>query len=245
MQNSDSLEMLALLRETAEGQQMPVSEEQAALFARYYQMLVEYNQKTNLTRILGPRDVAVKHFGDSIAVLSQEPIGTGLTVLDVGTGGGIPGIPLAIMRQDLQITLMDSLRKRTTILLEIVQRLGLNNVEVVWGRAEDLAHKRLYREMFDIVVARAVAPLNILVELCLPFVKPAGYFLAMKGPKAQEELALSGKAISKLGGGGATLSYIELPMDEGRRVLVKIPKKTTTNRSYPRRAGIPERNPLA
>jgi 16S rRNA (guanine527-N7)-methyltransferase len=217
---------------------------QMELFARYDDFLIDYNTKTNLTRIIEPCEVAVKHFGDSLALLQQEVLPIGAIVVDVGTGAGFPGIPLAIARSDLRVTLVDSLRKRIVFLVELIQQLGLSNVDVVWGRAEELAQNPKYRGQFDVVIARAVAPLNILAELCLPFARTEGCFLAMKGPKAEEEVAAATNALKILGGKVCATTSITLPILNDLRSLVRIGKIASTPRAYPRKAGMPERQPL-
>ena len=217
---------------------------QMELFSRYDDFLIDYNRKTNLTRITEPCDVAVKHFGDSLSLLLEDVLPTGATVVDVGTGAGFPGIPLAIARPDLRVTLMDSLRKRIVFLEELIKLLGITNVDVVWGRAEDLGHNSKYRGQFDVVIARAVASLKVLVELCLPFAKTGGCFLAMKGPKAEVEVADAANALKILGAKVNAITAITLPILNESRSLVSIGKIVSTTRSYPRKAGIPERQPL-
>jgi len=244
MQNNSG-DMIGYLRRVAAEMNLGVTEEQYALFGCFCDFLLEYNQKVNLTRITEPMEVAAKHFGDSLAVLEPNIFLPGSSVVDVGTGAGFPGIPLAIMRPDIQVTLMDSLRKRTAFLEEAVQRLDLRNVKVVWTRAEEMGRDPLYRERFDIALARAVAPLNVLAELCLPLLKKGGIFLAMKGPKAEEELAQAQVAIGKVGGIVVSLVTEPLPLVGELRTLITITKKKPTPAIYPRKAGIPERQPLA
>jgi 16S rRNA (guanine527-N7)-methyltransferase len=245
MQNNNSDEMIEHLKQVARAMNVDVTEAQTALFGQYYNFLLEYNQKVNLTRITEPREVAVKHFGDSFAVLAPKILPLGSSVADVGSGAGFPGIPVAIMRSDLQLTLVDSLRKRTVFLSELVQLLGLQNVNVVWARAEEIGHNPAYRGKFDVVMARAVASLNVLSELCLPLTKPGGLFLAMKGPKAEDELRLAKGAISKLGGFLISAETQSLPLVGETRTLITIGKKHATAAVYPRKAGIPERQPLS
>jgi len=244
MQNNVE-EMTNCLKRVVEMMNVAVNEHQYLLFEQFYAFLLEYNQKVNLTRIIEPRDVAVKHFGDSLLVLSAKDFLLRCAVIDVGTGAGFPGIPIAIMRPDLQITLADSLRKRTVFLSEAIQRLELKNVKVVWARAEEMGRDPLYREKFDVVLARAVAPLNVLAELCLPLLKKKGVFLAMKGPKACDEILVSQGAINKLGGFVLSTEIAPLPLAEEIRTLIRIGKNRLTPAIYPRKAGIPERQPLA
>ena len=244
MLNNEAGRMCEHLQQVAAAMGVVVDDRQLAKFAAYYEFLLEYNQKVNLTRITEPLDVAVKHFGDSFFLLKPGLIPAGARVADIGTGAGVPGIPLAIMRPGLRVVLVDSLRKRTVFLTEAVERLGLANVEVVWSRAEDLGHKPDFRERFDVVLARAVASLNVLTELCLPLVKKGGAFLALKGPRAQEELAQAQAAIALLGGGGATLLEAELPIQPEVRAILQIHKRKPTPAKFPRKAGLPERTPL-
>lgn len=244
MQNNVE-EMILHLKQVAMAMNIILSEEKILLFGRYYEFLLEYNQKVNLTRIIEPQDVAVKHFGDSLALLAPNELPAGSLVADIGTGAGFPGIPVAIMRPDIQVVLVDSLRKRTVFLSEAILLLDLKNVKVVWARAEDMGHNPAYRERFDVVLARAVASLNVLSELCLPLVRKGGIFLAMKGPKASKELILAKGAISKLGGVLVSVETQELPLVGEVRTLIRISKNKTTAAAYPRKAGIPERQPLS
>ena len=244
MLNNEAGRMCEHLQQVAAAMGVVVDDRQLVKFAAYYEFLLEYNQKVNLTRITEPLDVAVKHFGDSFFLLKPGLIPAGVRVADIGTGAGVPGIPLAIMRPGLRVVLVDSLRKRTVFLTEAVERLELANVEVVWSRAEDLGHKPDFRERFDVVLARAVASLNVLTELCLPLVKKGGAFLALKGPRAQEELAQAQAAIALLGGGGATLLEAELPIQPEVRAILQIHKRKPTPAKFPRKAGLPERTPL-
>ena len=221
-----------------------VTKEQFEKFAMFDDFLIEYNEKINMTRIVDPMEVAVKHFGDSLTLLSLTELFPGAKVIDVGAGAGFPGIPLAIMRPDTKFTLVDSLRKRTVFLSELTERLSLGNVDVVWGRAEDLGHNAKYREKIDIAIARAVAPLNVLAELCLPLIRVGGHFFAMKGPKAEAEVCAAEKAIAMLGGKVVSFDTVRLPLIEDSRSLVTISKNSSTPRTYPRKAGLPERKPL-
>ena len=220
------------------------TDEQMELFAKYDDFLIDYNTKINLTRIIDPREVAVKHFGDSLTILTQDVLPQGASIADVGTGAGFPGIPLAISRPDLQITLMDSLRKRIEFLRELIQALGITNVTLVWGRAEELGQNPQYRDRFDIVIARAVAPLRVLVELCLPLTKTNGVFLAMKGPKAEEEVEAATNALKIIGGKLIGTRIVVLPLLKEMRTLIHILKNRPAPREYPRKAGTPERQPI-
>lgn len=236
--------MIPFLEKVFTEMNLKVTEGQMELFARYDDFLIDNNLRVNLTRIIDPCEVAVKHFGDSLTLLAQDIFPPGATVIDVGTGAGFPGIPLAICRSDLQVTLVDSLRKRIAFLNELIQVLGLSNVTLVWGRAEELGQNPQYRERFDIVIARAVAPLKVLAELCLPLVKRNGVFLAMKGPKADEEVEAAAKALKTVGGTLVCTNTVVLPLLSEIRSLVHISKSNPTPPGYPRKAGTPERQPL-
>lgn len=236
--------MLPYLEQVLISLQLPVTQQQLDDIANFDDFLIEYNEKINLTRITDPKEVAVKHFGDSLTLLCYSTIPAGARLIDVGAGAGFPGIPLAIMRPDLHITLVDSLRKRTTFLTELAQRLSLTNVEIDWGRIEELGQNPKFREKFDGVIARAVAPLNVLAELCLPLTKLGGFFLSLKGPKAETEIVEAAQAIKLLGGQLVSNKNVVLPLLDDCRSLVFISKVALTPRSYPRKAGIPERQPL-
>jgi 16S rRNA (guanine527-N7)-methyltransferase len=215
-----------------------------AQFEAYCSMLLAWNKRMNLTAILEPKEIAVKHFLDSLALFREHQFTSGACVIDVGTGAGFPGIPLKIVRPDLKLVLLDSLQKRTHFLQAIVEQLSLSNVTVVHGRAEEMGRDAKYRESFDIALSRAVAPLNILVEFCLPFVRIGGYFLSLKGPEVQEEIMQAQIAISALGGSLKRTSSFSLPVSGDPRSLVLIEKIKDTPEKYPRRPGIPEKKPL-
>jgi 16S rRNA (guanine527-N7)-methyltransferase len=217
----------------------------AQLFSRYYELLVSGNQKANLTRILEPRQVMVKHFVDSLALLSWRSGGFAGPLLDVGSGAGLPGIPLKIARPELEVRLLDSARKRVDFLRAAAGQLGLSGLDVVYGRAEELARQEGCRDSFPLVVSRALARLPVLLELCLPFVRPGGYFVAYKGPEAVQELSAAGAALDALGAvSGETFPY-SLPDACGERCLLIFVKTAETPSRYPRRAGLPEKRPLA
>lgn len=202
---------------------------------------MEWNSKFNLTSITDENAVKLKHFEDSKALGSYYDFSTGSpSVIDVGSGAGFPGFPLKILFPNIKLTLLEATKKKTDFLKHIAQVLGFADVEVIWGRAEDVA--RIRREEFDVATCRALGPLNVACELCLPFVKPGGVFLAMKGPNPQEEVKEAEKAISAL---GASVSKIEnYVLDDNGRSIIIISKTGKTPEIYPRRAGIPKKNPL-
>lgn len=216
--------------------------EQADAFQIYMEMLLEWNEKINLTAITEPAEIVEKHFADSLTLLQACKIKPDAKVIDVGTGAGFPGIPLKIVRPDIQLTLLDSLNKRLVFLGEVCERLGLDSRRV-HKRAEEAGLDKHMRESFDLVTARAVAPLQVLCEYCLPLVKMKGFFVAMKGPGAQEELDAAEKALDTLGGDDVKL----VPMEDfgaGERNLVVVQKKSFTPKGYPRHGGTITKHPL-
>ncbi|EEG76927.1 16S rRNA (guanine(527)-N(7))-methyltransferase RsmG [Dethiobacter alkaliphilus] len=212
-------------------------------FEMYYRQLVEANRQVNLTRITEPAEVMIKHFLDSLEVLSACREFKG-PLLDVGTGAGLPGIPLKIACPQISLTLLDSSKKRVSFLKDLVSALELENVTVIHGRAEDYARQDDYREQFPFVVSRAVARLNVLAELCLPFVSQNGYFVAYKGPEGATELQEAQNALSQLGGAPGKEWRYQLPENMGERSLLFLRKLETTPAKYPRKAGLPEKRPL-
>ncbi len=215
---------------------------QAEAFQVYMEMLLEWNEKINLTAITDPEEIVVKHFVDSLTLLLACKIKPGAKVLDVGTGAGFPGVPLKIVRPDVELTLLDGLNKRLVFLGEVCARLGLES-QRVHKRAEEAGLDKKMRESYDLVTARAVAPLQVLCEYCLPLVKMKGFFVAMKGPGAREELAASKKALGILGGDEVKL----LPLEDfgaGERNLIVVQKKSFTPKGYPRHGGTITKHPL-
>lgn len=220
--------------------------DQVAKLKRYYELLIEGNKKTNLTRIVDEREAVVKHFYDSLTVLSVLPPElreAPLRFIDVGTGGGFPGIPLLIVCPNWHGTLMDATGKKVAFLAESISALGLNGV-ALHGRAEEVARDPAHRDRYDLAFARAVAEMSALSELCLPFVKVGGRFVAMKGSTGEAELDKAQKAIRLLGGGEIAVSSLELPEGMGERRLITVQKLTATPKAYPRRTGMPTQKPL-
>ncbi len=218
--------------------------EQQRQFQLYYELLSATNQKMNLTAITGWNDTVDKHFVDSLSIAPVKDMTVPMRVLDLGTGAGFPGIPLKIVFPQLTIVLLDSLNKRVRFLRDVIDALHLAGIEALHGRAEDFAKMPGYREQFDLCVSRAVANLSTLSEYCLPFVKPGGQFVAYKSEKASEELAGAGKAISILGGRLASSREFLLPDTDLMRTLLIIDKKKPTPGNYPRKAGLPSREPI-
>lgn len=220
-----------------------LSNEQRQQFQTYYQMLVEWNEKMNLTSITEEHEVYLKHFYDSIAPSFYTDLTHPLTICDIGAGAGFPSIPLKIIFPNLHVTIVDSLNKRIHFLNQLAEALGLENVSFVHDRAETYG-KGVYRESYDIVTARAVARLSVLSELCLPLVKKGGQFIALKSSKGEEELAEAGFGIGVFGGKVQdTISY-ELPEDAGERQMIIIEKRSQTPKKYPRKPGTPNKAPL-
>ncbi len=219
-----------------------VSPSQAEQFQIYLGLLLSWNEKINLTAITDPAEVVEKHFLDSLTLLSHCRIKQGAKLIDVGTGAGFPGIPLKIMRPDLELTLLDGLNKRLVFLGEVCSALGLE-AKRVHKRAEEAGLDHKMRESYDIVTARAVAPLNVLCEYCLPLVKMKGHFLAMKGPGAEEELEQASHALELLGGTDVEVFSLFLP-EAGERKILSIQKKAFTPKGYPRHGGTITKHPL-
>lgn len=221
---------------------LTLNDKQAEQFFRYYELLIQKNQVMNLTSITEFDDVVLKHFLDSLMICKiQEPEGS---LIDVGTGAGFPGIPLKIMYPDLKVVLLDSLNKRVQFLNEVIRKLGLENIKAIHGRAEDVAKQKIYREQFDCCVSRAVANLSSLAEYCIPFVKTGGYFIPYKSGKIQEELDSGKKAINILGGTVEIVKEFELPETDISRCLLYIRKIENTPQKYPRKAGMPTKEPI-
>ena len=212
-------------------------------FQIYYNLLIETNKVMNLTSITEEKDVVLKHFIDSLAIKNYIDISNG-RVIDIGTGAGFPGIPLAIIYNDTQFTLMDSLNKRINFINTVMEECKLYNIETVHSRAEDLGHNNVYREKYDYCVSRAVAAIPVLLEYCIPFLKTGGKFISYKSEKAEEEISLSGNAQKKLGCRFDKLYSFDLPGTDISRKFVVFEKIKTTNRAYPRQAGKPKRSSL-
>lgn len=210
---------------------------------KYYEMLIEKNKVMNLTAITEFDEVLVKHFVDSLSICTIIPDDV-KSVCDLGTGAGFPGIPMAIAYPDLQFSLIDSLNKRIKFLQEVVDALGLTNVTLVHGRAEEAGRNKLYREQYDLVVSRAVANISTLSEYCLPLVKVGGYFISFKSGDIEDEIKQSGKAISKLGGKLQKPVLFNLPDTNISRSFLVIDKEKSTPKAYPRKAGTPSKEPL-
>lgn len=223
---------------------LSLSTEQLQMCAHYADKVRLGNEKVNLTALVDPQEMAIKHFLDAFTCIMVAKWPTGARCADVGTGAGFPGVPLAILRPDTHWVLIDALGKRVNFLRQATAEIGLAGVESIHARAEEVGKNKKMREKYDIVVARAVAQLHVLAEYCLPLVRPGGFFIAMKGPAIDNEVASAKNALAVLGGSTPQLLELKLPQEAGQRTLVSIYKKASTPASYPRRAGIPEKKPL-
>lgn len=220
-----------------------ITDEQFEKFSTYSDYLVEYNKVCNLTAILDPEGITIKHFLDSLLPFINLKIFENASIIDVGTGAGFPSVPLKIMNSSLDITLLDSLNKRITFLNSLCEKLELEKITAVHGRAEEKGREEQYREKFDFATARAVASLPELCEYCLPFVKIGGSFVALKGAAGEKELTLSQKAVKTLGGKIAQCKLYTLPSGD-KRTLIVIKKISQTPPKYPRNKGQMTKKPL-
>ena len=237
------------LKEEAARLGISLTDDQTARLDLYAQLLVEWNEKMNLTAITQPKDIVEKHFLDSLSIVKVSNFDqnklAGKSVIDIGTGAGFPGIPLKIAFPELKITLLDSLNKRVNFLNEVIEMLGLKNVTAVHGRAEDYAKQKEHREKYDFCVSRAVANLSTLSEYCIPFVKEGGSFISYKSGKIDEELTQAENAVKILGGKVQDVVKFPLMDTDMDRSFVVIKKVKPTAKKYPRKAGLPSKEPLA
>lgn len=230
------------LKEELKALALPSDDDTLRHFELYMNGVLEWNGKINLTAITEEDDFVEKHYIDSLKLAKLGLLKPGNRVMDLGTGGGFPGVPLAIVYPQTDFILADSLNKRLKVIDELCEEIGISNVSTVHGRAEDLGHNQEYRETFDCCVSRAVANLSTLCEYCLPMVKPGGYFIAYKTGTAEEEIKNAEKAIKILGGGKAEI--ISSDHENIDHCFVKIKKLQNTARQYPRKAGTPSKQPL-
>ena len=221
-----------------------LEEEQINQFYKYMNILIEWNKNINLTAITDPKEVILKHFIDSIYVLKNIEISSNSSVIDIGTGAGFPGIPLKIVRKDLNVTLLDSLNKRSMFLENVINNLGLKDISTIHGRAEEMGKNKKYREMFDYAISRAVANLTVLSEYMIPFVKLGGKSICMKGGNIKEELENSQKALGILCGNLIHVEEFNLLDTDIKRSLIIIEKCKITPIKYPRKPGTPVKEPL-
>lgn len=223
---------------------LDITKEQEEQFVKYYELLIKKNKVMNLTSITDFNEVLVKHFIDSLSIVKVVDMTKVKELIDVGTGAGFPGVPIKIMYPHIHLVLADSLMKRVKFLEESCFMIGLRNTDCVHGRAEDLGQDKKYREQFDLCVSRAVANLSTLSEYCVPFVKKGGNFVAYKAGGVENEIEAGLVAIGKLGGKLAQKIEFTLPESDSKRVLLRVEKETSTNIRYPRKAGLPAKEPL-
>lgn len=219
-----------------------IKKEQIEKFYKYMNLLIEWNEKVNLTAITKEEEIIEKHFIDSLLI--EDEIKDCKKIIDVGTGAGFPGIPIAITNPDIEIVLVDSLNKRINFLEEVIRNLNLINVKVIHGRAEDLGKDSNYREKFDCATARAVAPLNVLLEYLIPFTKVKGKVICMKGPNIEEEIKNSNKAFLEFNCEIEKIQNINIERTELNRNILVINKNKSTKDKYPRKAGMPKKQPI-
>ena len=223
---------------------MTFNEDKYNKFIKYMRLVQEWNEKVNLTAILDDEEFVKKHFIDCIKIFKSNEIKSAKTIIDVGTGAGFPGLPIAIMDENKKITLLDSLNKRINFLNLVVRELGLTNVTTIHSRAEDGGKNRDLREKFDIATSRAVANMTVLSEFCLPFVKVGGSFVALKGPLVDEELNQSRNAIGTLGGKLQDVIKVDIEDTELKHNIVVVNKEKECPMSFPRKAGMVTKKPL-
>lgn len=234
-----------VFKEALENEQFPINQEKMKQFEQYLTLLQEWNEKVNLTAITEEGEVYLKHFYDSVTLARYIDFSEkALTLCDVGAGAGFPSIPLKILFPNIEVTIVDSLKKRINFLEILVDELNLENVHLYHARAEDFGQNKKFRSSFDIVTARAVARLSVLSEFCLPITKEKGIFAAMKGTQGEEELSAAKKAIKTLGGRLNKVENFTLPADAGDRSIILINKIKKTPNKYPRQAGTPNKKPL-
>lgn len=233
---------IGFIKKSAAKNGLEITDYQETQLEKYAELLIEWNQKINLTAILEPKEIGVKHFLDSMLIFKNSEIPYSAKVIDVGTGAGFPGVVMKIVRPDIELTLLDGLNKRLVFLSQLCEELGID-AETVHSRAEEAGKNVKYREKYDIATARAVAKLNVLSEYCLPFVKTGGSFIALKGPAAMEEITESGSAVKLLGGGKIKVFSEELE-NCGKRIICEIKKISQTPTAYPRISAKISKKPL-
>jgi 16S rRNA (guanine527-N7)-methyltransferase len=235
---------MILLKSEAARFGINLTDQQLGQFDRYQALLLDWNERLNLTAITDPVGIRLRHFLDSLTCATVTGDLNGLSLIDVGTGAGFPGLPLKILYPAVSLVLVESVQKKTTFLEAVVSELGLTDVRVIAERAETLGRQEAHREQYDWAVARAVAAMPVLAEYLLPLCKVGGHLRAQKGVGAPEETEQGGAAIEALGGGIASLSAVSLPAVEQVHYLVVVPKVRPTPESYPRRVGMPGKRPI-
>lgn len=238
------MEFYEILNRACSNEGLRFDENKYNKFILYKDMIKEWNEKINITAITEDSDIIKKHFIDSIKMLKFSPLAQAKSIIDIGTGGGFPGIPIKIMDEEKEVVLLDSLNKRIKFLDEVIKSMRLSNISTVHGRAEDFAKESKYREKFDVAVSRAVANMATLSELCIPYVKVNGYFVAMKGPSVEEEITGAKNAINILGGRIEDIIEVNIEDSDLKHNLVIIKKIKSTPKIYPRQAGTANKTPL-
>lgn len=221
-----------------------LNDKQKVQFIKYKELLKEWNEKINITAITEDDEIDIKHFLDSLTAFESELLDGEKKIIDIGTGGGFPGVPLKIINDKLDVTLLDSLNKRIKFLDIVIEELGLDNIRAIHGRAEEFSRTDEYREKYDICISRAVASLDTLSEYCIPFVKQHGFFIAMKGPGVEDELKDAKNAIELLGGKVRGLVEVDIPNSDRNHTLLIVEKVRKTPSKYPRGGGKPRKKPL-
>lgn len=233
-----------IMKKSADHLKLPFDEVQYDQFMQYKSLLKEWNEKVNLTAITEDGEIISKHFIDSIQAFQFDGLNEAETLIDVGTGAGFPGLPIKIMKPEIRITLLDSLNKRLNFLRAVSEDLKLENVELVHSRAEDGARKPEYRDSFDVAVSRAVANLTLLTELCLPYVKVGGHFIALKGPAVEQEIRDAEYAVKVLGGKITEVKEVQIEGTDLKHNLVVIRKMKATPKAYPRSSSAIKKSPI-
>ena len=238
------MEFFDLMSTAAKDVGIELTEEQYEKFIKYMRLVQEWNEKINLTAITEDNEFVKKHFIDCIKAFKSNAIKEAKTLIDVGTGAGFPGLPIAILSPDTKVTLLDSLNKRIKFLDIVISKLGLKNIKTIHSRAEDGARNKKLREKFDIATSRAVANMSVLSEYCLPYVKVGGKFIALKGPAVDQEIEESDVAIKTLGGELEQICEVKIEDTDLRHNLVVVKKIKECAKTYPRKAGTISKNPI-
>lgn len=235
---------MKLLEDSLNELNISYTDKQIDMFNQYYELLIEWNKRINLTAITEKEDVILKHFVDSVLICRFFKFYQGIRLIDIGTGAGFPGIPVKILNPECSIVLLDSLNKRIRFLDTVINTLGLTDIECIHGRAEDVSREKNYRRSFDYSISRAVSNLSTLSEYCIPFLKTEGKFIAYKSDKSEKEIIESENAVSCLGSEITDIKEISIPGTDILRKFVIITNKKPVDNKYPRKAGIPEKDPL-
>lgn len=238
------MEYFELMDSACKNEGLIFNEEQYTKFIKYKDLIQEWNEKVNLTAITEDEEIIKKHFIDSIKIFKFDFLKNATSLIDIGTGGGFPGIPIKIINEKINVVLLDSLNKRINFLNEVIKKLELQNIKTLHGRAEDFSKKIEYREKFDIATSRAVANMTVLSEFCIPYVKVGGYFIALKGPSIDEEILDAKNAIGTLGGKLDDIIKVQIEESDLKHNLVIVKKIKETPKQFPRKAGVVTKRPL-